>query len=223
MKHTIRALALLLMIAGCGGGGGGKVTNPPPPDPTPVPNTPTNAVRLFEWAQEHRDTVLYRKVLTQDFKFSFAAGDPAGLAFGDTLDRAKELIIATHMFVGGSPKPAATSINLVFDPVLTAQPDDRGFDPTTHKLIHTSHSITVRAPGDTLTAAGFTDFYVVRGDVAAIPPGLGLSADANRWWIEGWVDKSIVSGPALAPRTLRPTGANEAHSDSWGKIKSLYY
>lgn len=221
MRYLTWALALSLLVVGCSKGGKKNPVVPPPPDTAPVPNSPANAVKLLEWAQEHRDTTAYRSALTQDFGFKFALGDPAGVSFaGDSLDRAKELIVATHMFVGGGTKAHATGIHIAFDPTLTAQGDDRGFDPITHKLIHTSHGVTVESPGDTLTAAGFTDFYLVRGDVADIPPGLGLSADPNRWWVQEWVDKSILTAPSTR---VRPTGPKEAHADTWGKMKAVYY
>jgi hypothetical protein len=225
MKHSIRALALVLVIAGCSKGGN-KVVNPPVVEQPPTPNSPVNAVKLFEWAQEHRDTLRYREVLAGEFVFLFQPADPAGLPYAGQWNRNQENVVARHMFVGGGSEPAATAIDLDFGTTFTAFADSRpGKNPTWHQQVTVSGPVNVTNPINTYGASGGTVFYLVRGDSAQIPADLaarGITADAARWFIETWEDQTLIAGPSTRSGRTRPSSPTEAHEYTWGRIKTVY-
>mgnify|MGYP001601277380 FL=1 len=170
--------------------------------PPPAPSTPQGAVRLFAWCWNNRAASEYREIFTDDFRFQFALGDSAGNQFRDRpLDRATELEIAQHLFVGGGSEPPATSIRLNIDPTLNPQPDTRqGKDAGWHKEILTSVDLSIKTEDNEYRITGNARFFVTRGDSAIIPQELktrGFGPDPNRWYIDAWWDETLV-GPAVA-------------------------
>lgn len=204
--------------------------------PPPVPDSPTNVLRLLEWAYNNRAIAEYREIFTADYRFAFSALDPYGDAYiGDIWTREDELASATHLFQGGNPtEPAATSITLVLDRNFKVRNDPRpNKDDRMHKSIHTSVVLTIVDPTPKETqVTGFATFYLARGDVASIPDELkvkGFGPDSTRWYIERWEDDTATNqtgggGRALAaPRA--PASALPAYdvaTSSWGAVKVAY-
>lgn len=213
-----------------------RVAAPATAAPAPAPSSPASVIRLFEWSWNNRDTLRPREILTDDFLFQFALGDSAGNPFRDhPMDREQLLLCMRHLFVGGGSEPPASSIRLVFDPVLSVQPDPRpGRAPLWHREILTSVDLSIRTPASEYRITGYARFFVVRGDSAAIPPDLvarGFQPDSSRWWIQQWLDETLV-GPAAALRAWRPAVAEghgagrgrvlPATNHTWGQVLSLY-
>ena len=195
----------------------------------PVANSPTNAIRVFEWGWNHRDLVTIKSLLTDDFRFVFALGDSAGNAFRDhPFGREDMLVCLERLFTGGGAMPPATSIHLVLDPTLRAFPDSRpGRNPGWHKEIVTSVELAIMtADSAEYRITGNARFFVVRGDSALIPQELGLAPDSTRWFIQQWNDETLweagSAGPSRAvPRDLR--APQPAHNTTWGQILVYYY
>jgi hypothetical protein len=83
--------------------------------------------------------------------------------------------------------------------------------------------LVVRRPSSQLEVRGDAQFFLVRGDVASLPPALGASPDSTRWYIERWEDFTEQNSPA--PAKLGPAGAlgtQPTRSPTWGEIKVLY-
>lgn len=186
------------------------------PQPPPVPNTPANAVRLLEWAWEHRDCEALSPLFTEDFVFAFAAGDSAGSPYrSDPWTREDELAASCALF------EHARAIQLDFDRTLLALDDDRpGKRPTWHKSIRTKVNLKVTADRgggpEVYEVSGFAKFYLVRGDSAAIPPELvqrGFGPDSARWWFDRWEDETLPGGGTRANPTL---------GWSWGALKARF-
>ena len=69
--------------------------------------------------------------------------------------------------------------------------------------------------GSVRECTGYANFFVARGDSAAVPPdllALGFPPDANRWYIERWEDDTSDGGMRAMP----------AQKETWGSIKVLY-
>lgn len=221
---AIRALlaAAVLCLAGCSSEH--RVTGPLPlPGPPFTPNSPSNAILVFDWGWDHRDLDALRNVLAGDLLFVFAPGDSAGNAFPDQrINREEMLEILHHLFVGGGPVPPATSIHLVLDngPPL---PDSRpGKDPKWHKEFETSVYLTIMVGSSTeYRVTGNARFFVVRGDSAAIPADLAVGPDSTRWYIQQWNDETL-NGPAgaLGSLAVMPLSSSDT---TWGQILALYY
>ena len=220
---SCRALlaAALLCLAGCSTVH--HVTGPLPWAP-PAPNSPSNAIRLFEWGWNHRNLDAFENLLTADFRFVFAPNDSAGNPFRDApIGREEMLACLEHLFSGGGPAPPATSIHLVLDPALIALPDSRpDMNPRWHKEILTSVDLTIRT-GDLTEyrVTGNARFVVVRGDHAILPAGSGLGPDSTRWYLLQWNDETLTGGGALA-RAL-PAMPLSAGNPTWGQILAFYY
>ncbi|MBI5710094.1 MAG: hypothetical protein HZC42_07310 [Candidatus Eisenbacteria bacterium] len=186
--------------------------------PPPAPSTPQGVVRLFAWCWNNRAASEYREIFTDDFRFQFALGDSAGNQFRDRpLDRAAELEIAQHLFVGGGSEPPATSIRLTIDPTLNPTPDTRsGKDPGWHKEILTNVDLSIKTEDNEYRITGRARFFVTRGDSALIPQELkdrGFGPDPNRWYIDAWWDETETGPGGAAARRAgmaagpRPAGA----------------
>ena len=220
---SVRALlvaVVVLCLAGCSTEH--RVTGPLPWQP-PAANSPSNAIRLFEWGWNHRDLGAFRDVLTGDFRFVFALGDSAGNQFrDDPIGREDLLACLEHLFTGGGSSPPATSITLNLDPTLRALPDSRpGKNPTWHKEIVTSVDLTIKTGGDQeYRIMGNARFFVVRGDSAVIPAELAVGPDSTRWYIQQWNDETLMG----AGGTLRalPAMPQPAHNTTWGDVLALY-
>jgi hypothetical protein len=198
----------------------------PLPVRAPLPNSPSNAIRLFEWGWNRRDLGAFRKVLAGDFRFVFALGDSAGGQFhDDPIGRTEMLGILEHLFVGGGSVPPATSIVLAFDPTLLPLPDSRpGLDPEWHREIVTSVDLTIKTEaGAEYHIEGNARFFVVRGDSAVIPADLaakGIGHHSTRWYIQQWNDETLQGGTLLRARPALP---QPARNTTWGDILALYY
>ena len=202
------------------------VTGPLPVRP-PVANSPTNAIRRFEWGWNHRHQDSFRHILAGDFQFVFALGDSAGQFFpGARIGRDELLEILGYMFVGGGTTPRATSVVLLLDPTLRVLPDSRpGKDPTWHKEILSTVDFTLRTEdGAEYRIAGDARFFVVRGDSAVIPADLvteGIGPDSTRWYIQQWNDETL-HGAGLRKFPADLQAPLPARNTSWGQILALY-
>jgi hypothetical protein len=218
--------------------------------PPPKPNSAQNVIRLFEWCWKNRDINVYQEIFTDDFRFIFALGDSAGNLFReDPVTREMELTMARNLFVGGGSAAPASNIALVLDPTLRAVPDSRpGKNPRWHNEIVTSVNLTIKTEdGTEYRIVGDARFFVVRGDSALIPQGLGLGPDSTRWYIDEWRDETLKGSSALAPgpgesqamrspgratvstaeRTTPRSGAPAAPMGqpfemTWGELTALY-
>jgi hypothetical protein len=210
---TLPAL-LLLAVAGCSES---HVTRPV--NRAPAPDSPQDAVRLLQWCWNNRDTTHHREVFTEDFRFVFSSGDSVGRVYPDGFDREDMLECARHLFVGGGTFPPAASIALVFDATLYPIADSRpGKDPRWHREVPTSVNLTIdTVVGSRYAVTGNATFFVVRGDSASIPPGLGLAPDSTRWYIERWEDYTLSSALAVPVASPQP-----ARNTTWGSILALY-
>ena len=229
------ALALALpLLAGCFNPFNPRELGPGISTPPPVPDSPSNILRLLVWAYNNRSIAEYREIFTDDYRFAFSTLDPAGDAYrGDIWTREDELISATHLFQGGSPsEPAALSISLALGGNLTPETDPRpGKQDRMHKKINTTVSLVIVTPDKQTNVNGPVTFYLVRGDVAAIPKELKdqrFGPDSTRWYIERWEDDTATNGPGgsasiapVSPARSVPTPLEFA-SASWGRVKASY-
>ena len=176
-----------------------------PPETTAV--APETVVRDLVSSWNDRDVSRYAGLFTADYEFVFAPSDTS--SSHDRFGRGEELTFAQHLFVGGGVEPPATAILFVINPVLVAAPDSRpGKDPTVHREIATGFDLTVTTAERLHHFSGTARFFVVRGDSA------GSGADANRWYVERWVDGS-VPGPL-------PAGIQAGRPRTIGDLKLLY-
>ena len=202
-------VALVLLpfeLAGCSNPSGPMKPVQSATPPPPVPATDVDAVRLFAWCWNNRAVPNYAGILTDDFRFQFAARDTSGyLGQGDWFTRAQELDDAHHLFESGTATlPPATSIELTLDGALIPNADSRvGKDPKWHREILTSVLLRIKTESQEFQVTGHARFFVVRGDSAAIPAELQpqVRPDSTRWWIERWedeTDEGAGAAPALA-------------------------
>ena len=140
--------------------------------------------------------------------------------------RVDESESSSHLFSGytpqgGSPLPAATSIDINLAVGIPTDDNTSGTDPTTHKVLATrvDGSITVPQTGsEPLTYVignNYDVFYFVRGDVAA---GLDETqpADAQHWYLYKWVDQTQNYIPRPNSRGIF------TQNTSWGLLKAFY-
>jgi hypothetical protein len=221
-------LGLAASILGCGGG---KVSPPidassvldPGAVVAPEADSPVAAVHYLVWALNRRDASRYTEILTEDFRFAFAATDSAGNTFRDRMfTRAEESIVARKMFETGTPlSPPLSRLVVTLDRSLAATADPRpGKDARVHQVVRANLVITADTGLSSFRIYGAGLFYLVRGDSAQVPPELsarGFRADKSRWWVERWEDETM-SGDAAARSSALP-----ARSVTWGAVKVLYY
>ncbi|HET9327208.1 MAG TPA: hypothetical protein VFQ05_10570 [Candidatus Eisenbacteria bacterium] len=212
-----------------------RVGDPGITEPAPVPDSPENLMRLLEWCYENRATFEYREMFDNDYRFVFGLLDPDGEPYRTKpWNREDEVESTTNLFQGGDAnQPAATNIVLIFDRTfrVTDDPDRPGRG---HKLIRTSVTLRIVADQATKEVAGYANFFLVRGDSAAIPPELsdrGFEPDSNRWYILRHEDDTLPPEDAsTAPLTraapVAQTPARAAFFDtqrySWGGLKHAY-
>jgi hypothetical protein len=211
--------AALLVAAGCGKKKGTEP--PPPPPPAPTPSSPAALLDLIEYCWNYRDSLHYAEVFTDDFQFVFAADDSAGSPYrNNPWTRANELAMAGALFHTGLPgHPRAQTIDLQFTNNPVVMPDPRlGRDPPWHKNIRTTVVLSVTTvDGNRTNITGFANFFMTRGDSAAIPPDLiarGFLPDSTRWYLDRWEDETTHS--SLASR------AQPTRQVTWGYLKVQY-
>jgi hypothetical protein len=193
----------------------------------------------------------YGEVLSEDFYWLCSSADSAGAEWRDTRwTRVDELIFARNLFLGGNAsQPAASSINLRFDPNFFVSPDpDYAFFPEPnrtvprdplgrwHKNIRTTVNLRIGTEdGASFEILGHANFFVVRGDSANIPEELkllGSKPDSTRWYIRRWDDETGSSGGlsgdlrsravtaiARRPGALR---AQPSRNATWCALKAAY-
>jgi len=229
-----------LLLAGCFDPFSPRVLGRGLSTPPPTPNSPSGLLRLFEWAYNNRDLSEYRTVFTDDYRFAFSATDTAGNGYRDQpYTRADELASANRLF------DAASLISLQLDKSFVVFNDTRPdkFDPLRRKNIRTQVLLNITTlDGGQTNVSGKANFFLVRGDSAAIPTELGFQPDSNRWYIERWEDETLAgslnsaglarldaSGGLMLPAAGRPPGARRSAAGatrfdviSWGQLKILF-
>ena len=174
--------------------------------PAPVPSTAAGVLRLLEWCYNYRNSVFYRELLTEDYRFFFSVADSEGNQYTDQNPYSRDIDLeqATKLFDGPSDsQPRASSILLQLDRTFRVFPDSRpGKSGRQHRYIRTSVLLKVRfTDGDAFDVTGDAKFFLARGDVALIPQELkdrGFLPDSNRWYIERWEDETLQpAGSAL--------------------------
>jgi len=196
----------------------------------PLPNTPANAIRLFEWCWVNRGLDEYKELFTDDYVFQSATLDSAGNGTRDVLTRrSDELETAENIFIGSAERPPASKITLNFDQNLVPFSDTRaGKDGKWHKTIRTSVDLKVEVgDGSTLEVTGYALFYLTRGDSAAIPAELkarGFKPDSLRWWIDRWEDETLQSEGLTAggSRGARPAAGQLVIPMNMAELKRRY-
>ena len=212
----------LAALGGCSGGGDDPVT--PPTNNAPVANSPSNALRRFEYANDNRDGTIYNGLFTSDFEFEFVPGDSAGIPYAVThWNRTDELAYFDHLIHGGNAsQPAATGVQLALAGTFTENNDPRpGKNPGWHKTIRSSVVFIVNfSDGSTADITGDCDFYFTKGDSAA-----GVTPDPTLWYIDHWTDDTLPD-PGPSPFSILPARASDdptpTQNNSWGRLKTQY-
>lgn len=176
-------------------------------EPAPRPTSPQGALQLLRWCWVNRNIAVYEELFTEDFRFFFADLEAAD---NPPVFRDDEIAIAQHLFVDGSAtEPRAKRIDLEFSSSLIPIPDPRpgrGEEPR-FKAVNTSVSLRADLGDAIFDVTGDVTFYLSRGDTALIPNALkerGFGKDQNRWYIEGWEDKTTDGAShAVIERALR--------------------
>ena len=234
MRRTAPALAaagLLVTLAGCFNPFSPEVLSQRVTSTAPTPNSPQNAVKLFEWCWVNRGVDEYRELFTDDYVFISAGTDSAGNQSREIQARRDdEVQTAENMFIGSAERAPAEQITLLFDKNLVPFPDSRpGKNSKWHKQIRTSVDLKVRIDsGNTVEVTGNALFFLTRGDSAAIPQELinrGFKPDSLRWWIDRWEDETLA-GPGL--QALRASSVPAAEAGyvqimSMMELRQIYY
>jgi len=223
-RHLWRgALAIALglgfgaYLIGCG-----EDTTPTAPsssEPAPAAVSPAAALRRLEWIFNHRSVDVYRTLLSADFVFVCSPTDSAGAAW----TRDDELQFANHLFLGGGGLAPATRIQLTLDKNFFVFPDPTcPWDPTGrwHRNVQSILSLVIALDeGSAYELQGHTNFYLVRGDSAAIavdPRAPGVVADSTTWFLRRWDDETATEGGSPL-RAAQPTS-----NKTLCELKSLY-
>jgi len=233
MRRSLPILAGLagtLLVAGCFNPFQPEVLNQRVSSAAPTPNSPQNAVKLFEWCWVNRGVEEYRQLFTDDYVFISANPDSAGNSNRDIQARRDdEVQTAENMFIGSAERPPAEQITLLFDKNLVPFPDSRpGKNSKWHKQIRTSVDLNVRIEtGNTVEVTGSALFFLTRGDSAAIPAELiarGFKPDSLRWWIDRWEDETLAGSglTASTPRSARPA-TDAPLIMSMAQLRRIYY
>src|SRR5262249_23038115 len=225
----LAALAGIGLLSGCFNPFQPEILNQRVTSAAPTPNSPQNAVKLFEWCWVNRGVDEYRELFTDDYVFQSATTDSAGNGSRDILTRRDdEVQTAENMFIGSAERPPAEQITLIFDKNLVSFPDSRpGKDPQWHRQIRTSVDLNVRIDtGNTVEVQGSALFFLTRASAAAIPAertARGFKPDPRRWWIDRWEDETL-SGASPALRSRGAKAAIGAPVEmSMAELRRLYY
>jgi hypothetical protein len=224
----LAAIAVLVTLAGCFNPFSPEVLSQRVTSAAPTPNSPQNAVKLFEWCWVNRGVDEYRELFTDDYVFISAGLDSAGQPSREIQARRDdEVQTAENMFIGSAERAPAEQITLLFDKSLIAFPDTRpGKNPGWHKQIRTSVDLKVRIDsGNTVEVTGNALFFLTRGDSAAIPAELkarGFAPDSLRWWIDRWEDETLGGNAVQASRLARARISGSPIRMSMGELKRIY-
>jgi len=224
-RHLAKLLPVLLIVltAGCGGGKSASPTQPVvnPLAGMPTPGTPTGVVRALGWAWNQRSVDAYELLFTSDYRFTFSLNDSAGARWRtDPWSRDDEMASFACLVHGGDAnQPAADSIALQLDRNFVVLSDPRpGMNNARRKSITTAVNLTIWThDGAATNIFGNATFYLVRGDLAAIPPEQA-GPDSTRWYVDGWLDGTEGTGVSPA-RAGAPTPAK---TRTWGSLKASY-
>ena len=225
---AVAALGLLVALTGCFNPFAPNVLSQRVTSAAPTPNSPQNAVKLFEWCWVNRGVDEYRELFTDDYVFISAGLDSAGQPSREIQARRDdEVLIAENMFVGSAERPPAEQITLLFDKSLVPFADSRpGKDPKWHKQIRTSVDLKVRIDsGNTVEVTGNALFFITRGDSAAIPKELisrGFKPDSLRWWIDRWEDETLGGPEVVATRAAQARISGGPVRLSMADLKRIY-
>jgi len=226
----LAAVGLLVTMAGCFNPFRPDILNQRVTTTAPTPNSPQNAVKLFEWCWVNRGVDEYRELFTDDYVFISAGTDSAGNPSREIQARRDdEVQTAENMFIGSAERPPAEQITLIFDQSLVPFPDSRiGKNPRWHKQIRTSVNLKVRIDsGNTVEVTGNALFFLTRGDSAAIPLELknrGFKPDSLRWWIDRWEDETLAGSAIVADRSAQPRIVQGPYIElSMAQLKHIYY
>jgi len=230
IASALAALGLLVAQAGCFNPFSPQVLSQRVTSTAPTPNSPQNAVKLFEWCWVNRGVDEYRELFTDDYVFISAGIDSAGNQSREIQARRDdEVQTAENMFIGSAERAPAEQITLQFDQNLVPFPDSRpGKNPTWHKQIRTSVDLKVRIDSNnTVQVTGNALFFLTRGDSAAIPRELidrGFRPDPLRWWIERWEDETLAGNGVQALGAARARALQQAYVQmSMQQLRSIYY
>ena len=183
---ALAALGLLFTLAGCFNPFSPQVLTQRVTSTAPTPNSPQNAVKLFEWCWVNRGVDEYRELFTDDYVFISAGLDSAGQPSREIQARRDdEVLIAENMFVGSAERAPAEQITLLFDKSLVPFADSRpGKDPRYHKQIRTSVDLKVRIDsGNTVEVTGNALFFITRSESGLNPrlvSSFGIAAERTR-------------------------------------------
>ena len=232
---TLLAATSLAGLTSCFNPFDPKVSGTGVTEPAPVPNSPSNLLRLLEWCYVNRAIFEYRELFDNDYRFVFGTLDPDGNAYrSNPWTREDEVESTTHLFQGGAAnQPAASSIVILLDRNFRVT-DDPTRPGLAHKLIRTSVTIRIVADQTQREVQGYANFFLVRGDSAAIPQELrdrGFEPDPNRWYILRHEDDTLppegattapVARSGAAHSTTAEAATFEALRNSWGGLKLAY-
>jgi hypothetical protein len=188
-----------------------------------IADSPLGAAYRFQYAYRNRSVDLYRTLFTSDFTFVFSALDVAGIPYRDhPWGRTEELACADSMFVTGTQgMGVVTSVTLDLASTPTDSADIRvGRDPRVHRRIDARVVVAFATAQGIYEDRGLIRLYVVRGDSASIPSGLGATPDSTRWYIQTWEDGTYAGG--FAAVRVHPSRAAPADYLTWGRFKTFY-
>jgi hypothetical protein len=219
-RNRTPALAVVLATLALAGGacsdssgtGRWRGWRPQPAESSPAADSPENALRLLEWCWNHLDTTAYRDLFTDDYRFTFSLSDTGGSGYRDTTwTREDELASFNNM------ASRTVSVSVALDRNFRVALDPRYPNSGRwRKLIRTSAFLRlVDADGGQADVSGYPNFFLVRGDSAAIPVGLvarGVWPDSTRWYVQRWEDDCQEYGSRATP----------ASKACWGSIKLRY-
>jgi hypothetical protein len=165
----------------------------------PVPDSPVGLIRRLEWAYENRKLADYADLFTSDFRFYFC--DPELIdRYPTGWSRDDEIASARHLFEGfvnddGEYRPAAEAIELTMKEIEVHSVPSRADSTAFYRKVRVpSVRLIVHLPGDDLFVEGQPhEFWVVRGDAAALVDGQAPSLD--RWYVYKWVESPAESAP----------------------------
>ncbi|MGH7723974.1 MAG: hypothetical protein ACREOU_00955 [Candidatus Eiseniibacteriota bacterium] len=198
-------------------------------DDTPVNSSPQGALGRMAWALENEDDVAYADLFTRDFTFRFSADtDPSlVLQYGLAFRRGSEIAFARHLFdgftnVNGDSLGGSVAMSVDLNQVIMM--DDPEYpDSTAHYRFASAPAVVaaIQVPRSsqvvTVNLTGRQDFFLVRGDAAALTAG--QEARSDRWYVRGWDDRSL----AVAKRGGRDgRGSLVEPFSTWGRLKHEY-